>query len=132
VSPVFISNILGRRTGANEGWDRFAHLVHLPSFEAEWKQFRLALLMDEEGRQKNICPFFLATFLGILATGLVRPSSFMSRHWELMSDCAVDDAERSGGEAGVPRGSRRHCRRLARICDGLPPMWTSEFLPPSI
>ncbi|GAA6026076.1 hypothetical protein JCM10207_003005, partial [Rhodosporidiobolus poonsookiae] len=48
-----------------------AHPVHLSTFEAQWKAVEAALLIkDEEARAKAIDPFFIATFLGVLATGL--------------------------------------------------------------
>ncbi|GAA6007893.1 hypothetical protein JCM10207_004915 [Rhodosporidiobolus poonsookiae] len=49
----------------------YAHPVHLSTFEAQWKALEAALLIkDEEARAKAIDPFFIATFLGVLATGL--------------------------------------------------------------
>ncbi|GAA6027501.1 hypothetical protein JCM8097_007893 [Rhodosporidiobolus ruineniae] len=49
----------------------YAHPVHLSTFEAQWKELQNALLIeDEEQRNKAIDPFFIATFLGVLATGL--------------------------------------------------------------
>ncbi|GAA5825624.1 hypothetical protein JCM11251_000314 [Rhodosporidiobolus azoricus] len=49
----------------------YAHPVHLSTFEAQWKQLQVALsIKDEEQRNREIDVFFLATFLGVLATGL--------------------------------------------------------------
>ncbi|GAA5997852.1 Zn(II)2Cys6 transcription factor [Rhodotorula paludigena] len=49
----------------------YAHPVHLASFEAQWKQLDEALkIEDEELRNRSIDPFFISTFLGVLATGL--------------------------------------------------------------
>jgi hypothetical protein len=49
----------------------YAHPVHLSTFEGQWKDLQAALTIeDEEMRNKAIDPFFIATFLGVLATGL--------------------------------------------------------------
>ncbi|BGO99472.1 hypothetical protein RTBOTA2_002639 [Rhodotorula toruloides] len=49
----------------------YAHPVHLQSFEEKWRDLEAALrIPDEEQRNKAIDPFFIATFLGVLATGL--------------------------------------------------------------
>ncbi|KAK4056927.1 hypothetical protein OIO90_002177 [Microbotryomycetes sp. JL221] len=48
----------------------YAHIVHLPTFERGWAQMYEALKLDDEQRAKVIDPFFVATFLGILATSL--------------------------------------------------------------
>ncbi|GAA5875578.1 hypothetical protein JCM8547_007586 [Rhodosporidiobolus lusitaniae] len=49
----------------------YAHPVHLATFEQQWKDLQAALAIeDEELRNKAIDPFFIATFLGVLATGL--------------------------------------------------------------
>ncbi|BGP39792.1 hypothetical protein JCM10450v2_003763 [Rhodotorula kratochvilovae] len=49
----------------------YAHPVHLASFEQQWAQLRAALALEnEEERARAVDPFFIATFLGILATGL--------------------------------------------------------------
>jgi len=49
----------------------YAHPVHLATFEQQWADLRAALEIDnEDERDRTIDPFFLATFLGVLATGL--------------------------------------------------------------
>ncbi|GAA6023115.1 hypothetical protein JCM11491_000075 [Sporobolomyces phaffii] len=49
----------------------YAHAVHQSSFEEKWRSLDAALkLSDEETRIRAIDPFFIATFLGIIATGL--------------------------------------------------------------
>lgn len=49
----------------------YAHPVHQSAFEEKWRRLEAALqLPDEEARHRAIDPFFIATFLGIIATGL--------------------------------------------------------------
>ncbi|BGP15917.1 hypothetical protein JCM10213_003654 [Rhodosporidiobolus nylandii] len=49
----------------------YAHPVHLATFERQFNELRAALAIeDEEERAKAIDPFFIATYLGVLATGL--------------------------------------------------------------
>ncbi|GAA5850183.1 hypothetical protein JCM9279_003560 [Rhodotorula babjevae] len=49
----------------------YAHPVHLATFEQQWADLRAALEIDnEDERDRAIDPFFIATFLGVLATGL--------------------------------------------------------------
>ncbi|GAA5859877.1 hypothetical protein JCM1840_001777 [Sporobolomyces johnsonii] len=49
----------------------YAHPVHLATFEQQWHALEVALkLEDEEQRNRAIDPFFIATFLGVCATGL--------------------------------------------------------------
>ncbi|GAA5956238.1 hypothetical protein JCM21900_006579 [Sporobolomyces salmonicolor] len=49
----------------------YAHPVHLATFEQQWHALEAALkLEDEEQRNRAIDPFFIATFLGVCATGL--------------------------------------------------------------
>ncbi|GAA6058122.1 hypothetical protein JCM3770_005950 [Rhodotorula araucariae] len=49
----------------------YAHPVHLATFEQKWAELRAALAIEnEEERTRAIDPFFIATYLGILATGL--------------------------------------------------------------
>ncbi|GAA5939391.1 hypothetical protein JCM3775_001696 [Rhodotorula graminis] len=49
----------------------YAHPVHLATFEQQWADLRAALEIDnEDDRDRAIDPFFIATFLGVLATGL--------------------------------------------------------------
>ncbi|GAA6060966.1 hypothetical protein JCM10212_006548 [Sporobolomyces blumeae] len=51
--------------------DWYAHPVHLATFEKQWKELDAALqLPDEDARIRAIDPFFLATALGVWATGL--------------------------------------------------------------
>lgn len=54
---------------------RYSHPVHLATFESQWEDLQEALkLTNEEERQAAVDPFFLATFLGVLALGLVSSS----------------------------------------------------------
>lgn len=46
--------------------------MHLPTFEVQWADLRAALQLEGPEREKAIDPFFIATFLGVLAMGLVR------------------------------------------------------------
>ncbi|GAA5959583.1 hypothetical protein JCM3765_007204 [Sporobolomyces pararoseus] len=49
----------------------YAHPIHQASFEEKWRKLDAALqIPDEEARNRAIDPFFIATFLGIIATGL--------------------------------------------------------------
>ncbi|GAA5928922.1 Zn(II)2Cys6 transcription factor [Sporobolomyces koalae] len=49
----------------------YAHPIHLSTFEEQWRSLDAALrIPDEDARNKAIDPFFIATFLGIIATGL--------------------------------------------------------------
>ncbi|SCV68114.1 BQ2448_235 [Microbotryum intermedium] len=51
----------------------YMHLVHLPSFEKKWAHLTAALSSGDDTAGSNdeaVDPFFMATFLGICATGL--------------------------------------------------------------
>lgn len=49
----------------------YAHPIHQTAFEEKWRALDAALqLPDEEARNRAIDPFFISSFLGIIATGL--------------------------------------------------------------
>ena len=54
----------------DERFCRYSHPVHLATFEAQWAQLKEALALEGPARDKAVDPFFVATFLGVLAMGL--------------------------------------------------------------
>lgn len=45
--------------------------MHLSTFEAQWAELNRALRMEDAERDAAIDPFFVSTFLAVLAMGLV-------------------------------------------------------------
>ncbi|KAM0755358.1 hypothetical protein T439DRAFT_351150 [Meredithblackwellia eburnea MCA 4105] len=49
----------------------YSHPVHLPTFEMQWSELREALKLENPAeRDKAVDPFFISTYLGVLAMGL--------------------------------------------------------------